>query len=377
MSKAVQLGKLKVEAGRYPRLKVLALTRYGALGVTSRIRFHQYIPHLQKANIEVSVRHFLDDLYVEQLHEKGHGSLWSIARAYFRRLRQLLSVGNYDLIWIEKEVLPWLPAFPEWWMRSVGIPYVVDYDDATFHGYDLNSRAIVRALMGKKIDRVMRCASMVAAGNDYLADRARSAGAATIEYLPTVVDLNRYPIAPHKRSGTFTIGWIGSAWTARYLPMVEPALRQVCQSGAARVLLIGSGPVDLSGVPVDVEPWSEQDEYSQIRRCDAGIMPLPDNPFERGKCGYKLIQYMACSLPVVASAAGVNSRIVTHGHNGFLASNEAEWVWALEQLRDNAELRESMGKRGRSKVEAEYSLQMHAPRLAALLRKAVTQPPAS
>jgi glycosyltransferase involved in cell wall biosynthesis len=351
-------------------VKVLALTRYAALGVTSRIRFLQYIPHLQQANIEVSVGHFLDDRYVGQLHAQGRGSFGSVARAYLRRVVQLLRIRKYDLIWIEKEVLPWLPAFPERYIRAARIPYVVDYDDATFHGYDMNSSAIVRRLMGNKIDRVMRSASIVVAGNDYLGDRARRAGAKTVEYLPTVVDLNRYPIGPPKRTGVFTIGWIGSAWTARYLPMVEGALHQVCQNGKARALLIGSGPVDLGDIPVDVQLWSEENEYAQLRQCDVGIMPLPDNPFERGKCGYKLIQYMACGLPVVASPVGVNRGIVEHGRNGFLASNTEEWARALEQLRDSTELRESMGKRGRAKIEAEYSLQVHAPRLIAILQNA-------
>jgi glycosyltransferase involved in cell wall biosynthesis len=351
-------------------VKVLALTRYSGLGVTSRIRFLQYLSHLQKADIEVTVKHFLDDHYIEQLYGERCGSLSSIAGAYARRAKDLPKVLQYDLIWIEKEVFPWLPALFERCIRAAGIPYVVDYDDATFHAYDMNSSAIVRGLMRHKIDHVMRRASMVVVGNDYLAARARAAGAKMIEYLPTVVDLNRYPAAAPKYGDTFIIGWVGSAWTARYLPMIETALRRVCQSGTARVLLIGSGPVNFKDVPVDVQSWSEDEEYTQIRQCDVGIMPLPDNPFERGKCGYKLIQYMACGLPVVASPVGVNSRIVDHGQSGFLASNEAEWVHALEQLRDHPELRESMGRRGRSKVELEYSLQVHAPRLAGLLMKA-------
>ena len=357
-------------------MKVLALTRYGGLGVTSRIRFLQYLPYLAQNGIDVSVGHFLDDDYVRQLHRRGRGSVVSIAAAYIRRMQQLGTAGDYDLIWIEKEVLPWLPAFAERSIRVAGIPYVVDYDDATFHGYDMNSSIIVRALLGKKIDQVMRGASMVVAGNDYLAERARQAGARVVEFLPTVVDLCHYPVAGPKREGPFTIGWIGSAWTARYLPMVAGALRRVCEGTAARVRLIGSGPVNLSGVPVDVEPWSEASEYDQIRQCDVGIMPLPDNPFERGKCGYKLLQYMACGLPVVASPVGVNRRIVEHACNGFLASDENEWVRALEQLRDDGLLRESMACRGRRKVETEYSLQTHAPRLADMLNRAQGSNPA-
>jgi glycosyltransferase involved in cell wall biosynthesis len=280
---------------------------------------------------------------------------------------QLVSARKYDVVWLEKEVLPWLPALAERLIRAAGIPFVVDYDDATFHGYDMHSSVIVRTLLGRKIDRVMRKSSIVIAGNDYLAERARKAGASRVEYLPTVVDLDHYPLEKRTPQPTFTIGWIGSAWTARYLPMLEGALRQVCENGSARVLLIGSGPVSLKGVPVELKSWSESDEYHQIRRCDVGIMPLPDSPFERGKCGYKLIQYMACGLPVVASPVGVNQQIVEHGKSGFLASTETEWISALTQLRDDASLRQSMGQLGRVKVEQSYSLQAHAPRLASIL----------
>jgi glycosyltransferase involved in cell wall biosynthesis len=351
-------------------VKVLALTRYARLGATSRLRFLQYVDCLKKAGIEVSVGHFLGDEYVEQLFNDGRGSFGSIAGAYVRRFRQLFDAAKYDLVWIEKEVLPWLPALPEFIFASAGIRYVVDYDDAVFHNYDLHPNRLVRSLLGKKIGRVMSRASLVLAGNEYLAEHARLAGARHVEYLPTVVDLNRYTSGKQTASGVFTIGWIGSAWTSRYLPMVESALRQVCRNGAVRLLLIGSGPVTLADVPVEIRPWSEQREVSDIQQCDVGIMPLHDDAYERGKCGYKLIQYMACRLPVVASPVGVNSTIVECGKNGFLAATEKQWIDALEQLHNDFNLRNSMGERGRCKVEEEYSLQVHAPRLASLLRGA-------
>jgi hypothetical protein len=120
-------------------------------------------------------------------------------------------------------------------------------------------------------------------------------------------------------------------------------------------------------------PWSEAEEVAAISACDIGIMPLADGVFERGKCGYKLIQYMACGLPVVASAVGANREIVRHGIDGFLAETEEEWRDALRTLAADPALRARMGAAGRRRVEEAYSLQVAGPRMADILRAAATR----
>lgn len=346
-------------------MKVLLLTRYGRLGVTSRIRFLQYAPYLEKHGVEITVAPFLTDDYVQSLY-RGQENVRAIAGAYIRRFRQLLGSRVYDLLWIEKELLPWLPAIPE---RIVG-PFVVDYDDAVFHGYDLHPSFLVRFLLGNKIRTTMSCATVVVAGNEYLARYAREAGASDIQHVPTVVDLDRYGVPREHSNEIFTIGWIGTPWTARYLPAIAPALNEACRDGRARLLLIGSGEIKLAGVPVEVRPWSESTEIENIQSIDVGIMPLPDEPYERGKCGYKLLQYMACGRPVIASPVGANRQIVEDGVDGLFASTPPEWIHAIEKLRQNPELRRTMGEAARLKVQGRYSLQVQAPRVLAILEKA-------
>lgn len=136
----------------------------------------------------------------------------------------------------------------------------------------------------------------------------------------------------------------------------------------ARLRLIGAGKVELPGVPVEYCTWNEATEVALLRTLDVGIMPLVDSPWERGKCGLKLIQYMACGLPVVASPVGVNAQIVRHGENGFLASTPQEWEAALAHLLMCPSLRQRMGASGRALVENQYTVQVQAPRLAKLLR---------
>lgn len=353
-------------------MKILFLSRYGRLGASSRIRLYQYFSYLEAHEIEVNAFPLMDDDFLRGCYAGEGIPKGKVAYAYVRRaavlIRAVLS-SKYDLIWLEKELFPFLPAWGEALLDLLKVPYVVDYDDAVFHSYDNHEKVIVRFLLGDKIERVMRGAALVLAGNDYLADRARRAGARRVEYLPSVVDLDRYQESSRPREGCFTIGWIGSPSTARqHLTIIESVLADFCRDGASRVIAVGSGELNLAGVPLEVRPWSEETEVSDILSFDVGIMPLPDNPWERGKCGFKLIQCMACGLPVVASPVGVNRRIVEHGVNGFLASTAEEWTAALTGLRDNEELRSAMGKAARGKVEKEYSLQEAAPRLLSLLQ---------
>ncbi|NPV29978.1 MAG: glycosyltransferase family 4 protein [Firmicutes bacterium] len=348
-------------------MKVLLLSRYTRLGASSRVRFYQYIPYLKEQGIEVTVSPLFGDDYIKNLYSGNKKCFGSIIAAYFRRLGVLLKSRRFDLLWIEKELFPWLPALAEAVLQWFNIPYVVDYDDAVFHRYDLHSNVLVRSFLGRKIDKVMRRAALVLVGNDYLAERAYRAGAKRVEYLPTVIDLNRYNVVDKAGDTSFNIGWIGSPATAKYLNLVHPALAEVCRKRNTRLVLVGSGEIKLENVPIMLRSWSEETEVADIQSFDVGIMPLPDEPWERGKCGYKLIQYMACGVPVVASPVGVNKQIVENGVNGYLCQTTIDWVNALTTLRDIPELRVKMGRAGRIKVGKKYCTQVTAPRLVALL----------
>ncbi|HSS43991.1 MAG TPA: glycosyltransferase family 4 protein [Thermoanaerobaculia bacterium] len=354
-------------------MNLLILSRYGRRGASSRLRAFQYLPALERAGIRASVLPLFTDDYLEDLYA-GRGRNWvRVCGSYMRRLVALRRARRFDLLWIEYELWPWLPGVLESQIVRAGVPYLVDYDDAIFHRYDFHRNPLVRALLGMKIDRILRRAAVVLAGNEYIAQRARRAGAPRVEVLPTVVDLERYKALPATRRTEVMIGWIGSPTTAPYLRMVEGALREACRDSRTRVVLVGSGPIELSGVPLTIRPWSEETEAAEIGEFDIGIMPLPDTPWERGKCGYKLIQYMACGKPVVASPVGVNPEIVREGANGFLAQTEGEWVKALAALRDDGAMRERLGSAGRVAVEERYCLQVAAPRLVAILQGAAAK----
>ncbi|KAA0678281.1 glycosyltransferase [Roseomonas genomospecies 6] len=355
-------------------MRILLLSRYGPRGPSSRLRHYQFLPALAEAGMSVAVAPLLPDSYLEALYAGRMRPVRSIGAAYAARVRQMAGARNFDLLWIEKELLPWFPYGAERWILESLPPYVVDFDDAWFHHYDRSRWSLVRRLLGSKLDRVMRHAALVTVGNDYLADRAESTGAPSIAILPTVVDITRYPIGP-ERTGTLpAVGWIGSPITDHYLNLVGEPLRRMVTGNEIRLCLVGATPGILGDLSADRHVWREDTETQHIAAFDIGIMPLADTPWERGKCGYKLIQYMACGKPVVASPVGVNRDIVEHGVNGFLAETPEEWTNALRRLAADPDLRRRLGAAGRAKVERHYSLEGTAPRLIELLRAAASPP---
>ncbi len=352
-------------------MKVLLLSRYTRQAASSRYRSYQYLPFLEEEGIAVTPAPLMGDSYVRGLQEGRRQIGAGTAAAYLRRILDTFRARRFDLVWIEREALPWLPPFCERWLRLRRVPYVVDYDDAVFHRYDLHRSGTVRALLGCKIDTVMRNAAVVIAGNSYLADRARKAGAPRVEILPTVIDLRRYTGRPATER-PHVIGWIGSPTTAEYVNEVAGPLARVCRRHGARVRLIGAPAGSVPGLDVEYLPWSEEEEVPRMLHFTVGTMPLPDTPWTRGKCALKLIQYMGCRLPCVASLVGANPTVVEHGETGFLARTEQDWEDSLDLLLEDESLRIRMGEAGRARVEECFSLEKTAPRLAALLREAAS-----
>jgi glycosyltransferase involved in cell wall biosynthesis len=348
-------------------MRVLALTRYPRRGSTSRLRVLQYLPHLEAAGIEVEVAPLWPEAHLDDLYAGRRSPPRRILARYARRLLGLARARSYDAVWLESEAFPYLPALAERALAALEVPVVLDLDDAVFHKYDDHPRRAVRLALSRKIDSAMRRASLVVAGNEYIAARAWEAGARSVELLPTVVDLSRYPRRSAPDRAVPRVVWIGTSHNARYLELVAAPLAAPVRAGELEVRLVGAGEPALP-FAYEARAWAEDTETAELQDCDIGIMPLPDTPFERGKCGYKLIQYMACELPVIASPVGVNREMVRDGVNGFLASSQDEWSRALGKLASDAALRLRLGQAGRALVEERYSLAVTGPRLVDLFR---------
>lgn len=331
-----------------------------------------YAPALKAAGFDVEVRSMFSDSYLAELYGSGRRSPTQIIAAYWRRIIDVLRAGAFDVVWLEKELFPFWPGAAERMLAATGTRYIVDFDDAVFHRYDQHASRLVRLLFAAKMKPLLRRAFAASVGNRYLAAWAAGSGAGRIEVIPTVVDLGRYPraAAAAPDAAELRIGWIGNPLNTAYLWLLRDALRELAARRRIKLVTVGASSLAGLGVPVEQHPWTPESEVQLLMRFDAGIMPLPDSAFERGKCGYKLIQYFACGKPAVASPVGANVDIIGGKEVGFLAESPAQWIEALEKLAASQDLRTRMGSNGRRLVEREFSLEAAAPRVIAMMDEA-------
>ncbi|WP_433779236.1 glycosyltransferase family 4 protein [Flavobacterium anhuiense] len=339
-------------------MKILFLSKYNRDGASSRYRFYNYRPYFDKNNIEYYFKPLLDDKYILNLYNNNKKSVAVqrfssvLKRFYFL----IFQYSKYDLIVIEKELFPNMPYIVEKLLLR-GKKYVLDFDDYIATSYKLNP--LKRVFFKNKIDKLARGAKFVTVGNHWYFNEIKSDN---LIYLPTVINLENYPkVKQEYRTSKITIVWIGSFSTGKYLQIVVPTLQKLSQKYAVKLKVIG---VDIAIEEVDVElvDWKESTESDELLSSDIGIMPLEDTMWENGKCGFKLVQYMACGLPVIASAAPANKEIIDDGKNGFIINSQNEWYDAFEKLILNASLREQFGKSGRQKIENKYSYQVWGDR---------------
>ena len=330
--------------------------KYGELGASSRLRSYQFIRgHFDSLlrSGQLLVSPLIDDSLLASFYSTGHYSWPRLLSAYLRRIWFLLQLRSCDHIYIEKELFPMLPFWFEFlFLRNV--KYCLDFDDAIFHNYDLSANRFKRLLLSKKLSSLAKYSAVSRCGNFYLLEYCRSAGCRDVRFFPTVVRLDKYDKQRHHDScGLPSLVWIGSPSTKRYLMPVLGYLLSL--SDLFSLTIIGLTPFETSHENIVFHPWSSHTEVSLLASCDVGIMPLEDGPWERGKCAYKLIQYMACGLPVIASPVGFNCHVVKHGKNGFFASTGSEWIRAAASLINDLDLRRSLGGNGRRFVEQYFS----------------------
>jgi glycosyltransferase involved in cell wall biosynthesis len=349
-------------------MKVLYLTKYSRNGASSRMRSYQYFPLLEKDGIQVTVSPFFDEKYLELLYTKQHISKIKIASFYLNRLKKLFTIYSYDKVIIEKELFPYFFSWFEKLLFVFNVKYIVDYDDAIFHNYDLHPNKIIRFLLKNKIGNVMKFSNHVLAGNDYLATKANMSGAKKITILPTAIDMELYDTKFQNKSNKIIIGWIGSPTTYKYVENSIPILNVLALKYDFELQIVGAKKDPLTSGFIKYIPWTEETEVSLISGFDIGIMPLENTPWELGKCAYKIIQYMGCGIPVVASAVGMNKEAIVNGENGFLVTSEKEWMDTLGKLIEDKKLRIFLGQNGKKIVSNNYSTQVNYKKMVTILK---------
>jgi len=347
-------------------MKILALTKYAYEGPSSRYRFYNYRDCFKKNDITLEIKPFFAKSYFmgfSKIQKIGIVLLSYMRRVVFF-LEMMLFKNRYDLFLIEYELFPYFPAWFEYLLKLRGIKYMVDYDDAIFHKYDMSKNKLIRMLLTNKIAKVMAYADEVIVCNAYLESYAKKHNKHTFK-IPTVVLLDTYKekmdTFQKPKEDVFVIGWIGSRTTCVYIREILPAIEKFVETySKTRIDLVGFDRALLTEDEIvkchlNIIDWSEEKEIENILTFDVGIMPLHDDAWSQGKCGFKLVQYMSCKKPVIASPVGVNCTLVRDDENGFLVDTVEEWFLAFEKLYLDVDLRKKMAENNFCKIETEYN----------------------
>lgn len=346
-------------------MKIAYFSKTSACGPSSRYRIYQFLPYLQAAGIECSVKPLFGEQYFSLLEVRNSylrvlGKVMYAGMRFLKRVWDLVMLGRPDLVVIEGQLFPYCPPWSERLLKWLDHKLVFEYDDAIY----------LTRFHRRKIPSLMLLSSAVVVGNNVLATHAKQF-APNVTVIPTVLDTDRF--IPLRFSGNgdrrgsmqpLTIVWIGLAYNFPYLDVLAPVLQRLQLEFLARFRVVSSHPPRLAGVDVEFVPWALRTEVDSLQDCHIGVMPLPDTEWARAKCGLKLLQYMSVGMATVASAVGANREIITSGENGFLASAPNEWSDHLVRLCHDVELRTRLGEAGRRTVEERFALKIWGPRLA-------------
>ncbi|MEX1032569.1 MAG: glycosyltransferase family 4 protein [Cellvibrionaceae bacterium] len=290
--------------------------------------------------------------YWHYLQDRG----WSLAYhpATESRIGLVKKSAQADIVVIQRRLFdPITLAL----LHAVNGNIVFDYDDAIFLNDDGSPSSRRQQRFSKTTERAKLCL----AGNSYLA--SHSQGRQTVVF-PTTVELAKYQNLPRRTaSPVLTLVWVGSRSTSRYLEQYRTTLETLGREIAdVELKVIGDFTIDFAGLSTRCVPWTAEGEIAELANADIGIAPMTDDPWTRGKCALKVIQYMACGLPVISSNCGANAEVIVDGQTGILVSTPEQWLEAVKTL-GNGALRERMGKAGLERAKTHYSAETLAEKM--------------
>ncbi len=332
-----------------------------------RFRFEQFMPFLESHGFDITYSYVINRRNDKILYKKGfyfNKALISL-KASIIRLYDLLRCKNYDVILIYREAHFLGNAFFERHIAKKNVPVVYDFDDAIF----LNDTSVANNNLSwlkkpQKTGKIASFANLVIVGNQYLKSYADMFNNNVI-IIPTTISLQNYVCKNYNNNGKICIGWTGSSTTIKHFELIVPILQKIKAKYGNTVIFKVIVDIDYSNPELGIKSikWERSSEIDDLNSIDIGIMPLPDDDWSKGKCGFKGIQYMALQKPVVMSPVGVNTEIVTDGLNGFLATTADEWIDKLSMLIESGELRQKLGKAGRETIEKTYSVEVQQQNL--------------
>lgn len=355
---------------RQKRVAILCPYPFGT-APGQRFRYELFLSNIEGKFLNCAYYSFLDNATAAVLYKKGFWiqKVIGVIKGMMRRILFLLSAKNYDFIFIFRESAPIGPPIFEFILGKIlKKKLIYDFDDAIWLPNTTNENQIVRFIKWhSKVSSICTWSYKISCGNQYLADYAAQFSD-SVFVIPTVVDTKNYhnQIKNHQKKRITTIGWTGTHSTLKYLDEIVPVLQQLEKEVDFEFLVIADRNPNLPLNNFRFRKWSEETEVNDLLKIDIGIMPLKDTVWERGKCGFKAIQYMALGIPAIVSRVGVNSQIIDNGINGYLCATPEEWIDSFRILINQPYIREQMGKAAIKKIVDNYSVEANKEKFISL-----------
>jgi glycosyltransferase involved in cell wall biosynthesis len=323
-------------------------------------RFEQYFVYLKQAGIDYQVSSFIDRDTWSILYNEGHyrAKAFGIIKGFFRRIFSLIQILSTDFVFIHREATPVGPPVFEFIISKILRKKIIyDFDDAIWLPNTSDSNKLVAGIKWhNKVASICKWSYKISCGNEYLSSYSKQFNS-NVTLNPTTIDTeNLHNKIKNQQTEKTTIGWTGTHSTLHYLKPILPVIKQLETEIDFDFIIISSRQPEFQLKSLKYIPWNKSTEIDDLLEINIGIMPLTDDKWAHGKCGFKALQYMALGIPAVLSPVGVNRKIVADGKDGFLCNQHSEWIDALKKLLSNKQLRIDMGKNARKKIEQKFSV---------------------
>jgi len=333
-------------------LDITILTKYTSQGASSRYRYFLYVNELLKQDVNIEVDSLLDVSYLHRLYGNKKKNKIRILLSYFKRFFVLLN-SSKNLI-IEYEALPYLPYIVEKIFLK-NRKYILNFDDNVWVNYEK------KPFLNKKIDKLVKNANGIIVANKFLEEKVLKLNENVIK-IPTVLDLENYiKDSKTEKFNKFTLVWIGSPSTYKYIKSHKNVFKKLSNVIDYKLVVIASRDLmedAIDGVDMEFYDWSAVTEVDILKKSHVGIMPLNTDAFSQGKSSFKIIQYMAAELPIVASNVGENCNVLQDNKMGFLVDSDDSWISAIVNLYKDEKLYNSFSKQSKENAY-EYSIQKY------------------
>lgn len=339
-----------------------------------RFRFEQYLDYLSENGFQYDISYLIDEKDDKIFYAAG--KYFAKARFLFKslkhRFKDLKTVNQYDLVFLYREAHMLGMTWFEKKIRNKGVKMVLDFDDSIWlNDISTGNRNLAFLKKPSKTADIIKLCDACIVGNQFLGSYARKYNP-NVFVIPTTIDTDYYqPALSHETQKPVCIGWTGSSTTIKHFSLAIPVLREIKIKYGDKVIFRVISDEFYNGHLEGLENirWTKKTEVRDLSAIDIGIMPLPDDEWSKGKCGFKGLQYMALGKPAVMSPVGVNNEIIVDGENGFLANTHEEWVYILSRLIEDAALRKQIGLEGRKTVEERYSFHSQKEKYLQIFRK--------